>query len=64
MECGHYVTYKRTDDGRFFQCNDAVVREILDVALFESRALVGGGREQETPFILIYERVAQYRRSR
>ena len=55
---GHYVTYRRTENEKCFKINDAKVENIQSGELFDSIALIGGGSEDETPYILIYDQLS------
>lgn len=53
---GHYVAYKKFQ-GRFFRFSDDICTEMSKVN-FSSAALNGCGETDETPYILIYDRIA------
>ena len=55
---GHYITYRRTEKEQFFKINDAKVEQIQSDEMFDSIALIGGGPEDETPYILIYDQIS------
>jgi ubiquitin C-terminal hydrolase len=55
---GHYVAYKIDPSDKLYEMNDSQCQEIKEKQMFVSQALFGGGTNDETPYILLYERIA------
>lgn len=59
MNDGHYVAYTRLKDEKCFKISDHVVTgPFVDVDVFDSVALSGGGPDNITPYILLYDLVS------
>ena len=61
-QSGHYVSYSRrvstskpTEVG-YYRASDAHIENCQDKAIFENAALTGNGVQNETPYVLVYER--------
>ncbi len=55
---GHYVAYRRSENDKCFKIDDAEVRQVEAGEIFDSIALTGGGPDNETPYILIYDQIS------
>ncbi len=55
---GHYVAYKVGRNESFYRMSDVSVLNIKDKQMFVSQALFGGGINNETPYVLLYERTS------
>jgi len=61
---GHYVSYIRRisavkpSEVCYYRVSDANIEDCQEEIIFESAALTGGGPQNETPYVIMYERIA------